>query len=141
LHSFVSVVSDLKNLVLGLEKRVKVLEGGKVSNATPVIAPKKEAAKPAPKEDDDDGVDLFASDSDEEDTEAARIREERLAAYAAKKSKSTSFTSRYSFSSPSFPQSKFHHLSRTSESQMDDDFHFPFGFFRVMTLIRPKVTL
>ncbi|KRT86450.1 hypothetical protein AMK59_958, partial [Oryctes borbonicus] len=36
--------------------------------------------------DDDDDVDLFASD-EEEDEEAARIREERLKAYADKKSK------------------------------------------------------
>lgn len=36
--------------------------------------------------DDDDDVDLFASD-EEEDAEAARIREERLTAYNAKKSK------------------------------------------------------
>lgn len=42
-------------------------------------------------DDDDDGVDLFASESDEEETEAAaRIREERLKAYEAKKSKSKS---------------------------------------------------
>ncbi|KAJ8942955.1 hypothetical protein NQ314_009868 [Rhamnusium bicolor] len=37
-------------------------------------------------EDDDDDVDLFASD-EEEDAEAARVREERLKAYAEKKSK------------------------------------------------------
>lgn len=42
-------------------------------------------AKPAAKEEDDDDVDLFGSD-EEEDAEAARIREERLAAYAQKKS-------------------------------------------------------
>ncbi|XP_015113949.1 elongation factor 1-beta' [Diachasma alloeum] len=42
-----------------------------------------EAAKPA---DDDDDVDLFGSD-EEEDAEAARIREERVKAYAEKKSK------------------------------------------------------
>lgn len=36
--------------------------------------------------DDDDDVDLFGSD-EEDDAEADRIREERLAAYAAKKSK------------------------------------------------------
>ncbi|XP_063973732.1 elongation factor 1-beta' [Diachasmimorpha longicaudata] len=42
-----------------------------------------QAAKPA---DDDDDVDLFGSD-EEEDAEAARIREERLKAYAEKKSK------------------------------------------------------
>ncbi|KAI0176215.1 hypothetical protein GGR52DRAFT_571182 [Hypoxylon sp. FL1284] len=34
---------------------------------------------------DDDDVDLFGSDDEEEDAEAVRIREERLAAYKAKK--------------------------------------------------------
>ena len=38
-------------------------------------------------DDDDDDVDLFGSDEEEEDADAAKIREERLAAYAAKKSK------------------------------------------------------
>ncbi|XP_072382880.1 probable elongation factor 1-beta [Diabrotica undecimpunctata] len=38
------------------------------------------------KDDDDDDVDLFASD-EEEDAEAAKVREERLKAYAEKKSK------------------------------------------------------
>ncbi|XP_044001719.1 probable elongation factor 1-delta [Aphidius gifuensis] len=38
-------------------------------------------------DDDDDDVDLFGSDSEGEDDEAAKIREQRLAAYAAKKSK------------------------------------------------------
>uniref|UniRef100_A0A8C6SML0 Elongation factor 1-beta n=1 Tax=Neogobius melanostomus TaxID=47308 RepID=A0A8C6SML0_9GOBI len=37
-------------------------------------------------EEDDDDIDLFGSD-EEEDEEATRIKEERLAAYAAKKSK------------------------------------------------------
>lgn len=37
--------------------------------------------------DDDDDVDLFGSDDEEESAEAARIREERVAAYAAKKGK------------------------------------------------------
>lgn len=45
------------------------------------------AAPAAADEDDDDDVDLFGSDDEEEDAEAAKIREERLAAYAAKKSK------------------------------------------------------
>lgn len=36
---------------------------------------------------DDDDVDLFASDDEEEDAEAAKVREERLKAYAEKKSK------------------------------------------------------
>lgn len=33
----------------------------------------------------DDDVDLFGSDNEEEDAEAARVREERLAAYKEKK--------------------------------------------------------
>lgn len=41
-------------------------------------------AKGAEAEEDDD-VDLFGSDDEEEDAEAARIREERLAAYREKK--------------------------------------------------------
>ncbi|XP_034936068.1 elongation factor 1-beta' [Chelonus insularis] len=44
------------------------------------------AAAPAAKPADDEDEDLFASD-DEDDAEAARIREERLKAYAEKKSK------------------------------------------------------
>jgi elongation factor 1-beta len=40
-------------------------------------------SKPA---DDDDDVDLFGSEDEEETAEAARIKEERVAAYAAKKS-------------------------------------------------------
>ncbi|XP_041981797.1 elongation factor 1-beta' [Aricia agestis] len=46
-------------------------------------------AAPAKKveEDDDDDVDLFGSGDEEEDAEAARVREERLKAYADKKSK------------------------------------------------------
>merc|ERR1711915_1064152 len=43
-------------------------------------------APAAAEEDDEDDVDLFGSDDEEEDPEAARVREERLAAYAAKKS-------------------------------------------------------
>ena len=38
---------------------------------------------------DDDDVDLFGSDDEEEDAEAARIREERLKEYAAKKAGKT----------------------------------------------------
>ncbi|AWO95475.1 putative elongation factor 1-beta [Scophthalmus maximus] len=40
----------------------------------------------ASKDEDDDDIDLFGSD-EEEDAEAARLKEERLAEYAAKKSK------------------------------------------------------
>lgn len=39
----------------------------------------------APAADDDEDVDLFGSDDEEEDAEAARVREERLAEYRKKK--------------------------------------------------------
>ncbi|CAL1681023.1 unnamed protein product [Lasius platythorax] len=39
------------------------------------------------KDDDNEDIDLFGSDSEAKDAEAAKIREERLAEYAAKKSK------------------------------------------------------
>ncbi|XP_053610408.1 elongation factor 1-beta' [Plodia interpunctella] len=45
------------------------------------------AAVPPAKDDDDDDVDLFGSGDEEEDAEAARIREERLKAYSDKKAK------------------------------------------------------
>ncbi len=48
----------------------------------------KQAPQPAKKtDDDDDDVDLFGSD-DEVDEAAEKLKQERLAAYAAKKSKS-----------------------------------------------------
>jgi len=72
------VTDDLKGLILKLENRVAVLEGGKAAPAP--------AAAPA-KEEDDDDVDLFGSDDEEEDAEKARITAERLKAYAEKKSK------------------------------------------------------
>ncbi|KAK7073103.1 Elongation factor 1-beta [Halocaridina rubra] len=47
----------------------------------------KSAPAPAAEdEDEDEDIDLFGSDDEEQDAEAARVREERLAAYAAKKS-------------------------------------------------------
>ncbi|TKA64254.1 hypothetical protein B0A55_09300 [Friedmanniomyces simplex] len=49
----------------------------------PAKAPEKEEAKDGG--DDDDEVDLFGSDDEEEDVEATRIRDERLAEYAKKK--------------------------------------------------------
>lgn len=80
------ITDELRALVLSLDSRVKSLEGSK-GGAAPAAAP--QPPKPAAKkeEDDDDDVDLFGSD-EEEDEEAERIKEERLAAYAAKKSKS-----------------------------------------------------
>lgn len=71
-----------------MEKRVEDLEaGGKQETCTkPVNIKNVKDVKP--KDDEDDDVDLFGSES-EEDEAADKLREERLAAYEAKKSKST----------------------------------------------------
>lgn len=71
------------------EKKIPASLGTSSSSSSPASAkaapaePAKQPAKPAA---DDDDVDLFGSD-EEEDAEAARVREERLKAYAEKKSK------------------------------------------------------
>jgi len=87
-----NIVQELKNMVSKLDGRVKNLEGSGKKSEAPAACPVKPASKPAEKpaakeEDDDEDVDLFGSDSEGESEEAARIREERLAAYNAKKSK------------------------------------------------------
>merc|ERR1719341_488826 len=66
---------------MDLTKRLAALETNKTTTSS---APSK---KPEPMEEDDDEVDLFGSDDEEEDADAARVREERLKAYADKKSK------------------------------------------------------
>jgi elongation factor 1-delta len=93
------IVEQLKKTSLKSEDRICKLEsrlqsfGNNTqpsSTATNVAAATSAAAAAAPasnKSDDDDGVDLFGSDSDEEDDAAAKVREQRLAEYAAKKSK------------------------------------------------------
>ncbi|XP_020299444.1 probable elongation factor 1-delta isoform X3 [Pseudomyrmex gracilis] len=102
---------DLRNLVQGLKrsleklkKHVKNLESLEdridvIERRIPYSAVNSCPADPLNEEDfkqgkesrlkdsDDDDLDLFGSDSEGEDAEAAKIREERLAAYAAKKSK------------------------------------------------------
>lgn len=79
------VTNDLKAMVLKLENRVAALEK-KSGVAAP--APAKAAAPAKAEESDDDDVDLFGSDEEEEnDDEKNRVREERLAAYHAKKAK------------------------------------------------------
>jgi len=82
-------IDDLANQVKQLKDRVAKLEaaafGGGDGKKTTAAPPKAEPKKAAPADDDDD-VDLFGSD-EEEDAEAAKIKEQRLAEYAAKKSK------------------------------------------------------
>lgn len=88
-----STVKDLKNLQLNSDSRLKALEArlGSVSvSGTPAAAAPTPAAAPASAAaaaDDDDDVDLFGSEDEEEDEAAAKVREQRLAEYAAKKSK------------------------------------------------------
>ncbi|XP_017761810.1 PREDICTED: probable elongation factor 1-delta isoform X1 [Eufriesea mexicana] len=86
-----SVFQELKNVVENLGERVKYLEDKiqpLLAAAAPVaVCPAKPqpVSKPAEGKTDDDGdVDLFGSDSEGEDADAAKLREERLAAYAAK---------------------------------------------------------
>ncbi|XP_056378909.1 elongation factor 1-delta isoform X2 [Hyla sarda] len=96
------VVKDLHSAISKLESRISTLEKStsqasdpqppavcKLPAPTPALS-RPPAAAPQPKaeedDDDDDDIDLFGSD-EEEDSEAARIREERLAQYAEKKSK------------------------------------------------------
>ncbi|XP_024083776.1 translation initiation factor IF-2-like isoform X2 [Cimex lectularius] len=88
-------VGDMSQLIVKLEQRVTELEKALASKTTSATkasqhSPQPKQAPPAakPQDDDaDDGVDLFASDSEDEDTEAAKIKEQRLAEYAARKSK------------------------------------------------------
>jgi elongation factor 1-delta len=75
------LVDGMQKLVISLETRLNKLEG--------VSPQQKSAPAPVPaakKEEDDDDVDLFGSD-EEEDEEAEKLKEERVKAYAEKKSK------------------------------------------------------
>merc|ERR1711970_1123908 len=74
-------VSTMEQTILDLTKRLAALE---TSNKT-TSAPPPKKAEPVEEDDDDDEVDLFGSDDEEEDAEAARVREQRLKAYADKK--------------------------------------------------------
>ncbi|KAH8410612.1 hypothetical protein KR009_006639 [Drosophila setifemur] len=73
---------ELKSLLNTVVARLDVVQAQ--LNLTNVNSKKKETSK---KEEQEDDVDLFGSDSEDEGEEAARIREERLATYNAKKSK------------------------------------------------------
>ncbi|XP_050322138.1 probable elongation factor 1-delta isoform X1 [Bactrocera neohumeralis] len=87
IESLRSVCLETQSRITALEKKVNAELAGKTVVSTSAPAPASNAAPAkAEADDDDDDVDLFGSE-DEEDEEAARVREERLAAYAAKKSK------------------------------------------------------
>ncbi|XP_060537266.1 probable elongation factor 1-delta [Cylas formicarius] len=86
---FEKSINTILEHLQSLNIRVTTLEGlVQVNHKQPVHEINiKSAPKKDDQNDDDDDIDLFASGSDEEDEETAKIREERLAAYAAKKSK------------------------------------------------------
>lgn len=92
LNLFAAIDQVLQQLT-SLNLRLTAVEKLASSASKPVheIDVKKQPAVEKKKpvdDDDDDDVDLFGSDSEEESAEAAQIREDRLKAYAAKKSKS-----------------------------------------------------
>jgi len=96
-----SAVSKLESALSALTLRLGSVEAQLASltikcGGAPCAAPAAPCAAKTPAkvveeedddDDDDDDVDLFGSDDEEENAEAARVREERLKAYAEKKSK------------------------------------------------------
>ncbi|XP_045154148.1 elongation factor 1-delta isoform X5 [Echinops telfairi] len=93
-----SVVQDLQRAFSQLEARLSQLERNSPAHRptapqTQHVSPMRQVAPPAqkaatPAEDDEDNdIDLFGSDEEQEDKEAARLREERLRQYAEKKAK------------------------------------------------------
>ncbi|KAM9349861.1 elongation factor 1-delta-like isoform 2-T2 [Symphorus nematophorus] len=87
------VVESMRAALQKLESRVAVLEKSPASAAVPCAKAAPVKAAPVKQvengddddDDDDDDIDLFGSD--EEDEEAARLKQERIEAYAAKKAK------------------------------------------------------
>ncbi|XP_048214485.1 elongation factor 1-delta isoform X2 [Perognathus longimembris pacificus] len=106
-QSLRGVVQDLQQAISKLEARLSALEKSSpghraaapqtqhVSPMRQVEPPAKKAATPA-EDDEDNDIDLFGSDEEEEDKEAARLREERLRQYAEKKAKKPSLVAKSS---------------------------------------------
>ncbi|XP_059915316.1 elongation factor 1-delta-like isoform X3 [Gadus macrocephalus] len=86
-------IEDMRALIRVLESRVTSLEKTQTAAPAPCVQAAKVQAAPQRKavvdedddDDDDDDLDLFGSD--DEDAETLRIKQERIDAYAAKKSK------------------------------------------------------
>ncbi|KAL0100151.1 hypothetical protein PUN28_019528 [Cardiocondyla obscurior] len=81
-----SMVQRIKS-VDSLQERVESLEMRVPYIAICPAKPEEPEQKLSKEKDDNEDIDLFDSDSEAKDAEAAKIRAERLAAYAAKKSK------------------------------------------------------
>ncbi|KAJ8981475.1 hypothetical protein NQ317_007001 [Molorchus minor] len=78
INEIVSRLTQLDNRISGIEQYIK--QSRPVHEIDVSTAPKQE-------DDEDDGVDLFASDSEDDNEAADKIREERLAEYASRKAK------------------------------------------------------
>nr|XP_061798735.1 elongation factor 1-delta-like isoform X3 [Nerophis lumbriciformis] len=81
------VVGDMSAALQKLESRVVQLEKTNIPAAKVAPVQAAPAKKVAVQEDDDDDDDIDLFGSDEEDEEAARLKQERVEAYAAKKAK------------------------------------------------------
>ncbi|XP_071335617.1 elongation factor 1-beta [Trachinotus anak] len=80
-YNHIKSYQDQKNSLPGVKKPLGQYGPAGVADTTSSSTP-----ATASKDDDDDDIDLFGSD-DEEDAETARLKEQRLAEYAAKKAK------------------------------------------------------
>jgi len=79
-------IAEMTKMMAALESRLSAVESKCGVDKPPAYTATKPAAAADDDEDDDDDDDLFDSD-EEEDAVAAKIKAERIAAYAAKKSK------------------------------------------------------
>lgn len=87
---FIDLISNLEEQLKQITLRVTNLESIIAQKECAIFSKLSPPVKQEVKKDSDaDDFDLFENDSEEEDKTAAKIREERLAAYNAKKSKST----------------------------------------------------
>lgn len=91
-EELMKISNTLQARVMSLETRLESLtmkfESCGLQNGEQVSKPAEtKASNSKEEEDDDDDLDLFGSDDEEEAAEAKRVREERLAEYAAKKAK------------------------------------------------------
>lgn len=87
MEAILKQLNVLETRVSSIEYNANLTQSVKEINAASCPMPKNPEPKSTANDKDDD-LDLFGSDSDEESEAAAKVREERLAAYAAKKAKS-----------------------------------------------------
>ncbi|XP_056459836.1 eukaryotic translation elongation factor 1 delta b (guanine nucleotide exchange protein) isoform X2 [Gadus chalcogrammus] len=94
-QSLHKVVEDLRSALSKLESRVAVLEKSPVAAASAPAAPctngtatkQQKSSAPVDEDDDDEDDDFDLFGSDEDDTEAEKIKQQRVTEYAARKAK------------------------------------------------------